>query len=448
MKILTRYVIKEAFQPFFVGLFFFTFGFIMELLPRVVNMIVNKGAPLKLSLEIFLYMLPFNMAITIPMAVLMASIISYSRLSGDNEIVAMKALSFPVLRIYKPIIIFGAIMFLFSLFFNNIIMPEANYRYRSLTIYIVNIKPSMAVDAMKFSQIPDRRQYIGAVHINGNRLDSVVLYDVGDNNSTTYNIITAKEGQWLDNDVNSPMVTLQLSDGLIQEFDKADNISNTFTRFKNLDINIKRSVQSSVGGHERGLREMPSWLIKKQIDRLEYQRLTANNQATNNLLADAYSQGRVDGSVDYEYFRTGLVQEVKYRDVETGEVTNVNFSEYQNIVLEKNNEILASKKKDNESIVSPYYYLEYNKCFAIPATCLFLVLIGGPLGMVNKRSGKGGGFGISLIVIGIYYGLLVASETVGRSEVVSPEFAMWIPNCVLFVIGSILLIRSVFKYGQ
>ncbi len=50
------------------------------------------------------------MAITIPMAVLMSSIISYNRLSGDNEVVAMKALSFPVLRIYKPILIFGMIM--------------------------------------------------------------------------------------------------------------------------------------------------------------------------------------------------------------------------------------------------------------------------------------------------------------------------------------------------
>lgn len=450
MKILTRYVIKEAFQPFLVGLFFFTFAFILELLPRVINMIVNKGAPLKLSLEIFLYMLPFNMAITIPMAVLMSSIISYNRLSGDNEIVAMKALSFPVFRIYKPIIIFGTIMFVFSLFFNNVIMPESNYRYRALTIYIVNIKPSMAIDAMKFSQIPDTRQYIGAVSLDGSKLDNVLLYDIGDNNSITYNIITAKEGVWLDNDVNSPMITLRLSDGLVQEFDKADNVSNTFTRFKNLDINIKRSVQSSVGGHERGLREMPSWMIKKQIDRLEAQRFTANAQFTNSLFVDSYSVGLTDAyeGIDYDYFRTGLIEEIEYKDKETGEVTNINFADYKSFTLEKNRDVVAAKKKDNESIVSPYYYLEYNKCFAIPAACFFLVMIGGPLGMVSKRSGKGGGFGISLIVIGIYYGLLVASETIGRAGIVSPEFAMWVPNCVLFLIGSILLIRSIFKYGQ
>ncbi len=448
MKILTKYVIKEAFQPFLVGLFFFTFGFIMELLPRVMNMIVNKGAPLKISLEIFFYMLPFNMAITIPMAVLMSSIISFSRLSGDNEVVAMKALSFPVLRIYKPIILFGTIMFLFSLFFNNIILPEANYRYRALTIYIVNLKPSMTVDAMKFLQIPDRRQYIGSQNVSGDKLENVLLYDIGDNNSSVYNIITAKEGQWLANDVNSAMITLRLSDGLIQEVGKTDNISNTFTRFNDLDINIKRSVQLNVGGHERGLRELSSWKIRERIDELELKRMEANTLVTNDLLAISYTEGNVDKSIDYESFQTGVVEKIDYKDIETGDITNINFSDYKKIVIKNNRDLLKQKEKENLSLVETYYYLEYYKCFSIPATCFFVVLIGGPLGMVSKRSGKGGGFGVSLLVIAVYYGLLIASETIGRTGIVPPWLAMWIPNIVLFFIGVTLIVRSIFKYGQ
>ncbi len=448
MKILTKYVLKETYQPFLVGLFFFTFGFIMELLPRVMNLIVNKGAPLKISLEIFFYMLPFNMAITIPMAVLMSSIISFNRLSGDNEVVAMKALSFPVLRIYKPIILFGFIMFVFSLFFNNIILPEANYRYRALTIYIVNIKPSMTVDAMRFMQIPDSRQYIGAQSINDDKLNNVLLYDLGDRNSTVYNVITARSGEWVDNDVNSSMITLRLSDGLIQEFGKVENISNTFTRFYDLDINIKRNVQLNVGGHDRGLREMHVWQIRKVIDNLELQRALANVKVTNDVLSTSYAQGSVDKNVDYQYFRTGLIEKIDYKDPKTDNITNVNFSEYKKIVLKENRAQIRELEKKNHEIVSPYYYLEYQKYFSIPATCFFVVLIGGPLGMVSKRSGKGGGFGVSLIVIAIYYGMLIASETIGRTGVINPAFAMWMPNLVLFLMGVSLIVRSIFKHGQ
>ncbi len=448
MKILTKYVIKEAFQPFLVGLFFFTFGFIMELLPRVMTMIINRGAPLKMSLEIFLYMLPFNMAITIPMAVLMSSIISYNRLSSDNEVVAMKALAFPVLRIYKPILIFGMIMSLFSLFFNNVIMPESNYRYRALTIYIVNIKPSMTVEALKFLKIPDRNQYIGAQSIEGQKLGNVLLYDIGDKNTTTYNIITAETGEWVDNDANSAMITLRLSDGMIQEFGKTDNISNTFTRFNDLDINIKRSVQISVGGHDRGLREQPSWKIKELINRLEEKVFAANTKMTNDILAKVYPDVSVDKNIDYQYFRTGLIDEIEYKDPETSEITNINFNDYKKIVIDNNKKQVAEVAKNNKSLVDTYYYLEYYKCFSIPATCFFLVLIGGPLGMVSKRSGKGGGFGVSLIVIGLYYGMLIGAETIGRTGIIAPAFAMWLPNIVLFFLGASLIIRSIFKYGQ
>ena len=451
MKILTRYVIKEAVSPFLVGVFFFTFGFIMELLPRVINMIVNKGAPLKLSLEIFLYMLPFNMAITIPMAVLMSSIISYGRLSGDNEIVAMKALAFPVMRIYKPIIIFGVLTFLFSLFFNNVIMPETNYRYRALTIYIVNTKPSMTVDAMKFLKIPDSQQYIGAQDVSGDKLKNVLLYDVGGDANGNYTIITAKEGKWIDNDVNSYLIKLRLNDGLIQELNKNENITNTFTRFDNLDINIKRTVQANVGGHDRGLREMPFWKIQEYIENYEIDRSIANTKGTNDIIKNEYQVGVYDNlieDIEYDYFRTGLIETVEITDKESGSIRNLNFDEFKNKVLKEKKKLLKEKIDKNKTIVPAYYYIEFQKCFSIPAACLFVVLIGAPLGMVSKRSGKGGGFGLSLIIIAIYYGLLIGAETIGRTGMVPPGFAMWIPNVVLFIMGMFLILKSILKYGQ
>ena len=199
MKKITKYIILETIGPFLAGILFFTFVFVIQLLPELIRLIMNNGAPLLMSLETFVYMLPFNIAITIPMSILMASIIGYGRLSSDNEIIVMRALGFPHMRIYMPIIILGFFTFLFSLFFNNVIMSESNYRYRALISYMVNIRPSIAVGKLEFTEISDMGFSIGAKYADDRSISNVVIYD----KSETKRVITAKYGLWKNNEANS-----------------------------------------------------------------------------------------------------------------------------------------------------------------------------------------------------------------------------------------------------
>lgn len=82
--------------------------------------------------------------------------------------------------------------------------------------------------------------------------------------------------------------------------------------------------------------------------------------------------------------------------------------------------------------------VEYHKKFSIPFACLALGLIGIPLGLMVKRSGKMIGFGIGLAVIVIYYLLLQAGQTAGVDDVLPPMFAMWLPNIVVGTFGIVL----------
>ncbi len=79
--------------------------------------------------------------------------------------------------------------------------------------------------------------------------------------------------------------------------------------------------------------------------------------------------------------------------------------------------------------------VEYHKKFSIPFACFALGLIGIPLGLMVKRSGKMIGFGIGLAVIVVYYLLLQAGQTAGVDDVFPPMFAMWLPNIVVGVCG-------------
>lgn len=82
-----------------------------------------------------------------------------------------------------------------------------------------------------------------------------------------------------------------------------------------------------------------------------------------------------------------------------------------------------------------YAQVEYHKKFAIPFACFVFGLIGVPLGLIVKRSGKMVGFGIGLGLVLVYYLLLQAGQSTGRSGFLPPGFAIWLPNLAIGLLG-------------
>ena len=419
MKKIRKYIIIEAIGPFIAGVLFFTFIFVIQLLPELFKLIINNGAPIKTSLEVFVYMLPFNVAITIPMSILMASIMGYGRLSSDNEIIVMRSLGFSHMRIYLPIIILGILTFLFSLFFNNVIMSESNYRYRALISYMINMRPSIAVGKLDFTYISDMGLSIGAEYSDNNGMSNVVIFD---GTSESKRVITAKSGIWHNNEANSRVITLTLSDGIVQEMPYFGIVSNDFSVFDSMDINIVRRV-STLSSHERGLRELPAWKIHEKIENTKAQASNSIESQINSIIIDSYSNIADNSVKNLESF--------------SNEYIKTNSAELKDIM-----------KKGIESSVPYFYYVEFHKFISIPAACLFMVFIGAPLGIVGKRSGRGFGFGISVIVVVMYYLLITAAEIIAGNRTLPAFFAMWFPNIVLAVIGAFFMITSFFSKGR
>ena len=87
--------------------------------------------------------------------------------------------------------------------------------------------------------------------------------------------------------------------------------------------------------------------------------------------------------------------------------------------------------------------VEYHKKFSIPFACLAFGLMGVPLGLMVKQSGKMIGFGLGLAVILVYYLLLQIGQSAGLNGMVSPVLAMWLPNIAIGVFGVFLSIRMI-----
>lgn len=130
MRVLDRYILRELAAPLLSGVLAFTGLFLSVDLVQIVRMTTEHGAPLAVTLLLFALRLPQVAVWTFPMAVLLAALLSLSRLSASSEIVAMQAGTVSFYRIVAPVIGVGLMVTMLTLAVEEWVVPAANYEYR------------------------------------------------------------------------------------------------------------------------------------------------------------------------------------------------------------------------------------------------------------------------------------------------------------------------------
>jgi lipopolysaccharide export system permease protein len=105
-SILNRYIFKELLSPFAINLVFFTFVFLMAQMLKITNLIVNYNVGLFSILKILLFSTPYFLMYVIPMSVMLAVLLTFLRMNGDNEIIAMKTGGISLYRMLPPVLLF------------------------------------------------------------------------------------------------------------------------------------------------------------------------------------------------------------------------------------------------------------------------------------------------------------------------------------------------------
>lgn len=125
-SILDRYVLKELWGPLAFGLSAFTLILVATQLLAIAKFVTDEHAPLLIAIEYFLWGLPQVLIYVIPMALLLGVLLMMQRLSGDSEIIAMKAGGISLLRIVAPLIAVGVVASFLSLFLQEEVVPFAS----------------------------------------------------------------------------------------------------------------------------------------------------------------------------------------------------------------------------------------------------------------------------------------------------------------------------------
>jgi len=107
--IVHRYILKEMFAPFLINVVFLLFIFLMTKILDITNYIVNYKISLLVVLSMLLYSMPFFLQFVIPMSVMIAILLTFLRMSGDNEIIALRASGVSIYQVLPPVVLFSVV---------------------------------------------------------------------------------------------------------------------------------------------------------------------------------------------------------------------------------------------------------------------------------------------------------------------------------------------------
>ncbi|RKY97867.1 MAG: hypothetical protein DRQ03_04045, partial [Candidatus Hydrothermota bacterium] len=261
MKRIDRYLFKEILSPFLGGLFVLTIILLLNRVFELLDLIIKKGLQVLTVLEIFLLSLPFILALTVPMAVLIGALVAYGRLAQDFEILALKSLGVSVRRtLYAPLL-FATLVFGIMVLFNNYVLPESNHKLKNLMIDVRQKKPAIEIKKGIFNKIDNYLLYIRDKNERTGDIFDITLEEVARKGVKT---VIAEKGKIYS--IGDEYLILELYDGEIHE--ATGEKKEEFRRIKFKKQIIKIPVDTRLVRQERtyrGDREMNIRMLHEKI---------------------------------------------------------------------------------------------------------------------------------------------------------------------------------------
>ncbi|MDD5255647.1 MAG: LptF/LptG family permease [Candidatus Omnitrophica bacterium] len=266
MKILRNYFLQEFIGPFILALAVLTFVMILGNLIKIAELIITKGVDPFTVLKLFLFMIPYLMTYIVPIAALSAVLLSLGRLSGDNELVAIRASGINLFTLIVPLLIVGLILSLVLVVFNDRVIPYAHYASRRALMEVGVKNPAAALEPGVF--INSFQNYILFIyHIEDNKLTNVRIYEPQGEGKPTRTII-ARKGEFIALPEKN-MIKLKLVDGSSDEPDP-ENPNNFYKlNFKNYFMTLNLGQAQEKGNLEKKPKDMTITELKTEAARLK-----------------------------------------------------------------------------------------------------------------------------------------------------------------------------------
>ncbi len=434
MRLLRSYILRLHLVPFLLGFGVITFLLVMDTIFDYLDLIVNRGLPVLTVMELFALSLGFIVALSAPCGVLVATLMTFGRLSQDNEITALKASGVNLWSVLVGPLAASGVLALMLVAFNSWVLPETNHAFANLLVDIGRMRPTVRLQEGVFiNDFPGYDLLVRSVNGRTNEMRGVTIYQMNPGSPPT--TIIAKRGR-LSYTPNGRTVVLELKDGEIHFIPpENDGGSRRYRRlvFKTHVINIpgaggmlERTVRDV-----RGNREMTVGMLLAQRDTTRRQLESAAAARLEHLLALGVPQR------DLREFRPGHAADAAGAIAQLGAALG-RRDELDRVAAGRPE--LATEldtwRLERDAYLKRIANLsvEVHKKFALPFACVVFVMIGAPIGMRVRRTGPAVAF-LSVLFFMFYWFCLIGGEELANRLLMPPWLGMWLPNLVLGGLG-------------
>ena len=475
MRILNKYLVKQHVAPFVFSLAAMTGFMLLNQIARRLPMLLGKGLPWTIIVEFFLLTIPYLVAMTISMSVLVAVLHTFGRLTDDSEITAFRAGGVSVGQLVRPVLFSACIVAFVAFIFSDQVLPRTNHRLRMLMVDVARQKPTFSLKEHVVNEVQRGRVFLRAASIDQATyvMHDVTIYRLTDQNTTR--IVYADSGR-MAFDLNQEDLQLILFKGSAHEFDRQDPSLFQRIEFEKYEIRL-------VGiGREFVRREEDTYHSDRELGICPLEDLAQNAQRDEQLAerrAEAAEQNGLRSLLGLEPIEPDTVippprrslycsvwdwirpaeleaQEQSRQTTATVDslATNVR-STLTRPALQVHVSGLRPRARMNETRVhrdrahsmevrATVNLVELNKKYAIPAACIVFVLVGVPAALRFRGGGLGMVIGVGMVIFGVFYIGLIAGEALADRLLISAFVAMWAPNILFCLIG----VTALWRYGR
>lgn len=428
MWILNRYIIREHIGPFLFAFFIITFVLIIDFIPHMLELIIGKDLSTWTVLKFLVLNLAWMLALAVPMAVLVATLMAFGRMTADKEILAIKSLGVDLFRLMIPVVIIAALIGAGLIWFNNDVLPDANHSASTLRSDIGRLRPTFQLQPGIFvDNIPGYIVLVEDIDHRTSRIKGAVIYDR--TNPNVNRTITADSGVVEFSPVDEA-ITFHLLDGEIHEQEKGDLRDYRISEFRsqtfkvaNLETRLKETEQEY-----RGDREMSAPQMLEKVHGWE-QEIAGYKQS---IVLDTDSMMLQILAPPKSIVEDARRQEREWLAYSVGQAYN------KIVTMNRLFKTRRTQIATNIKLISKYA-VEIHKKYSLPAACLAFILIGAPLGVVSRGGGMALSVGISIGLFTIYWAFLIGGEQLADRLIIPAWLAMWAANILMVTIGLILI---------
>jgi lipopolysaccharide export system permease protein len=465
MKRLHKFVIKSFLGPFFMTFFICVFVLLMQFVWKYIDEFVGKGLEWTIVVELLSYAAFGLLPLAFPLAMLLASIMTFGNLGENYELVAMKASGISLFRIMRPLFMLAVGMTLIAFYFSNNILPKTNLKFYSLMFSVRQQKPEMVVKEGVFSN--DLASYSIKVERKGknnNMLYDVMIYDHSEDRGNA-NVSVADSGKMeMSKDKKFMTVTLYNGRSYSEERERTSGAARRYPferqSFQKEVINISMKDFEFNRIDEKRYSGVSKMMNLSQLESVgdstfnDYKVRIWRNLSMFNYTPDVNRQLlwlanpvdslrknpniKPDHEVDFDKTFASLStidKQALYQRV----IGNVRQN--SQAISERLDEMYGRKKMINS------YAMEWHRKFTLSVACLIFFFIGAPLGAIIRKGGLGMPVVVSILLFISYYIIMIMGEKVAREDAWNMFSGMWLASFIYLPFGVWLTYKAATDSG-